>query len=115
VSDSSQPHSGSNDGLCATDASHDCGIYQDVIAPATGTYTVTFYANADHTGGLIGVDVNRANVAYNNVGVRGVGNYGGAYTMTFSANKDDTIHVWMYAPAAAGYVVIDDVVLLPPS
>jgi hypothetical protein len=44
--------------------------------------------------------------------VRGFGNYGSPYVMSFSAAAGDTIHVWMFSPASPGYVVIDDVSLV---
>ena len=41
--------------------------------------------------------------------VRGFGNYGSAYSMSFDASAGDTIRVWMSSLAAPGYAVIDDV------
>ena len=89
-------------------------MYQDLIAPATGDYTFTIYANADKAGGLVGVNVNGINVATSDVIARGFGNYGTSYTMTFSASQADTIRVWMYSPASPGYVVVDDATLTSP-
>ena len=110
-SETNQPHTGAKNGVCFTSTNLDCGMYQDVTAPASGTYTLTFYANADRAGGLIGADVNGSLATSSNVAVRGVGNYGAAYTMTFWASAGPTIHVWMYSPATPGSVVIDDVSL----
>ena len=56
----------------------------------------------------MGVNVNAMLAAFRDVEVRGFRNYGSAYTMSFDASAGDTIRVWMYSPAAPGYVVIDD-------
>ena len=113
-SDSSQPRSGANNGACSTQDYLDCGIYQVVTAPSTGTYTLTFFATADRDGGLVGANVNDALAASSPVEARGFRNYGAPYTMTFDATVGDTIIVWMYSPAIPGYVVIDDVSLIGP-
>jgi len=113
-SDSTQPHSGANNGVCMTTDALDCGIYQEVTAPSTGTYQLTFSATADRDGGLIGANVNGAFAVSSPVEARGVGHYGAAYTMTFAAMAGDTIRVWMYSPAIPGFVVIDDVSLIGP-
>lgn len=113
VSDSTHPHSGSNDGLCSTSSNLDCGIFQNVPAPATGNYTLTFYANANKTGGLVGANVNGSGAASSNVAVRPT--YGDTYTMAFSAAQGQTIQVWMYSPNTPGYVSIDDVTLAGPN
>ncbi len=110
-SETNQPHRGAQDGACWATTDADCGMYQEVVAPSTGTYTVAFYANADRTGGDVGVNVNDSTVAWQAVEVRGFGNYGAPYTMTFTATQGDTIRVWMFSPATPGYVVIDDVSL----
>jgi hypothetical protein len=111
-SDTSQPYSGANNGACSTTAALDCGIYQEVTAPSTGTYMLTFYATADRDGGLIGADVNGALAISSPVEARGFRNYGAPYTMTFQATAGDRIRVWMYSPAMPGFVVIDDVSLV---
>ena len=113
-SDSSQPRSGANNGACSTQDYLDCGIYQVVTAPSTGTYTLTFFATADRDGGLVGANVNDALAVSSPVEARGFRNYGAPYTMTFNATTGDTIIVWMYSPAIPGYVVIDDVSLIGP-
>ena len=81
VVDTRQPHSGRQHGACSSGASLDCGITQQVIAPASGSYTLTFYANADRTGGWIGANVNSSLGASAPVEVRGFGNYGAPYVM----------------------------------
>jgi hypothetical protein len=79
-----------------------------VVVPASDNYVVTFYANADRTGALIGANVN--GVGHANVEPRGT-DYGAPYSFRFRANTGDTIRVWMYSPATRGSAVIDDVVL----
>jgi hypothetical protein len=106
-SETHQPRSGSKNGACWTTEFLDCGIYQNIAAPANGTYTYAIYASADRAGGLVGVDVNGANAVSRSVDVRPFGDYA-LYTMTFTAQAGDTVHVWMYSPAVPGYVVIDD-------
>jgi hypothetical protein len=86
-------------------------MYQEVIAPGTGSYTLTFFANADRDGGFVGANVNGTGAASSSVAVRGFGNYGTMYSIGFNAVAGDTIRVWMYSPASPGYVVIDDVSL----
>lgn len=54
-SESAEPHSGSANGACRTVSSLDCGIYQDVAAPADGTYTFSAFANASRAGAWVGV------------------------------------------------------------
>jgi phosphatidylserine/phosphatidylglycerophosphate/cardiolipin synthase-like enzyme len=112
-SETNQPHSGAKNGACWTPTSGDCGIYQEVTAPATGQYTLVFWATADRTGGWVGANVNGQNAAGNAVSARGFGNYA-QYTMTFQAAAGSTIRVWMYSPSTPGYVVIDDVSLTTP-
>ena len=107
-----QPYSGANNGVCMTSDPVDCGIYQEVTAPSTGAYMLTFYATADRDGGLVGANVNGDLAASGPVEARGFRNYGAPYTMTFQATAGDTIRVWMYSPAISGYVAIDDVSLI---
>jgi hypothetical protein len=112
-SETNQPHTGANNGACSTTTFEDCGMYQDVTAPADGTYVLTMFATADRSGGLVGVDVNGASAQSQPVTVRSFGNYGASpYTMRVTAAAGDTLHVWMYSPASPGYVVIDDVALV---
>jgi hypothetical protein len=111
-SDTNQPYSGGRNGVCLTSAPLDCGIYQEVTAPSTGTYTLTFYATADRDGGLVGANVNGDLAVSSPVETRGFRNYGAPYIMTFQATAGDTIRVWMYSPAIPGYVAIDDVSLI---
>jgi hypothetical protein len=113
-SETHQPHAGSQNGACWSTSSLDCGMYQEVTAPAPGEYTFTIYANANRAGGLVGVNVNGVAVATAKVITRGFGNYGTPYTMKFSASPGQTIRVWMYSPPSPGYVVIDDATLTRP-
>jgi hypothetical protein len=110
-SETNQPHSGTHDGACWATTYEDCGMYQEVTAPVTGTYNLVFSANADRPGGLVGVNVNGQPIGYANVEVNGFGNYGAQIPIVSTANQGDTIRVWMYSPATPGYVVIDDVLL----
>jgi hypothetical protein len=105
-----QPHSGAKNGACWTTEYLDCGIYQEVTAPSTGTYTLRMWATADRAGGLVGADVDQQFAVSRNVDVRPFGDYR-EYVMTFPASAGDVIRVWMYSPAWPGYVVIDDVTL----
>jgi len=111
-SETNQPHSGLQNGACWATTDQDCGMYQEVNAPTTGSYTLTIFANADRPGGLVGANVNGQTANSAPVDVRGFGTYGAPYVIAFSANAGDTIRVWMYSPATPGYVVIDDVSLV---
>ncbi len=106
-SETHQPRSGLKNGACWTTEHLDCGIYQEVSAPVSGSYTFRIYASADRTGGLVGVNVNGSTAASRDVARRPFGVYE-PYTMTFSAIAGDVIRVWMYSPPVPGYVVIDD-------
>jgi hypothetical protein len=107
VSETNEPHTGAQDGACRSTTDQDCGIYQEVTAPATGSYTLTIYADADRPGGLVGVNVNGQSAASADIAVQGFDDYG-SYTMGFAASAGDVIRVWMYSPATPGSVVIDD-------
>jgi hypothetical protein len=107
-SETSEPHSGAMNGACRTTSALDCGIYQDVVAPADGHYTFTVYANASRPGAWIGVNVNNAGVQSTPLEVRGAGSYGTPYSLMFTASAGDTIRVWLYSPNVAGSAVIDD-------
>jgi hypothetical protein len=108
-----QPRTGSRNVACWTPEYRDCGVYQEVTAPASGTYSLVLFATADRSGGLVGVNVNDSGVVSASVDPRDFGDYA-PYTMTFSANRGDVIRVWMYSPAVPGYVVMDDVTLRSP-
>jgi len=109
VSETATPHSGAQDAVCRT-TSADCGIYQEVIAsqPAK-TYAFVVYVRSDHPGALIGANVNGTTLASRGVQVGGYQLYG---VSVFVPNAGDVIRVWMYAPAAAGFVAIDDAMLV---
>ncbi len=109
-SEVNQPRSGFTNGACWTPAFLDCGIYQEIIAPATGSYSLRVYASADRPGGLVGANVNGYVATSADVAVRPFGDYA-LYSATFDATIGDVIRVWMYSPASPGYVVIDDVSL----
>lgn len=110
-SETHQPRSGAKNGACWTTGYLDCGIYQEVAAPVTGTYTLRVYATADRSGGLVGANVNGLTAASQEVAVRPFGDYA-LYTLSFAASVGDVIRVWMYSPAWPGYVVIDDASLV---
>jgi hypothetical protein len=111
-SEFNQRHNGVKNGACWATTNDDCGMYQEAIAPVSGSYTLSIFANADRPGGLVGANVNGMTAASLSVPVLGFGNYGVApLVMNFSAQAGDVIRVWMYSPATPGYVVIDDVVL----
>lgn len=114
-SETNQPRSGEKNGACWTTDNLDCGMFQDLSAPSTGTYTLTIYANADRPGALVGANVGESTAAFTEVDVRGFANYGNAYVLTFTASKGQTIRIWMYSPAVPGYLVIDDATLTGPS
>ena len=106
TSETADPRSGIQNGACRT-TSQDCGIYQEVTAPASGTSSFWFslYAQADHPGGLVGINSNGTLITSFPVQVGGYQNYSGVVF----ANAGDLIRVWMYAPPTPGYVAIDDV------
>src|SRR5881394_747697 len=64
-SETNQPRSGAKNGACWSTDGTDCGIYQNVTAPSTGTHTYTVWAAADVAGGLVGADVNGVNSGTN--------------------------------------------------
>lgn len=80
-SETNQPRTGSQNGACWTPEFLDCGLYQDVIAPLTASYTFRIYATADRPGGLVGVNVNGALAISADVEPRGFGNYGSSYEL----------------------------------
>jgi hypothetical protein len=106
-SETHQPRSGAQNGACWTPSFLDCGIYQDVIAPAAGQYTLQIYAAADRSGGFVGANVSGAAAASAEVLPGPFGGYR-LYSLAFSANAGEVIRVWMYSPALPGYVVIDN-------
>jgi hypothetical protein len=109
-SETAEPQNGVKNGACRTTRSLDCGIYQDIVAPATGLYTLTTFTNANKFGGLVGWDIDGAFVASTSVTVGAPGSYNrSAFSYQVTAGR--TIHVWMYSSAAPGSVVIDDVIL----
>jgi hypothetical protein len=96
-------HGGLYNGACRTTQSLDCGIYQDLIIPATDNYQLTVYASADHPGGLLGVNLNQGGLTVQVA----EGGYQ-PYVIGFYARAGDAIRVWMYAPPTPGFIAIDD-------
>jgi hypothetical protein len=109
-SETNQPHSGTQNGACWTTEFFDCGLYQEVSAPATGEYTLRVFASADRSGGVVGINLNGRTETLSDVAARDFGVYD-EYTLPFHAQAGDVIRVWMYSPPVPGYVVIDDVSL----
>jgi hypothetical protein len=98
------PHSGLQNGACRTTQTLDCGIYQDLVVPATGEYLLTVYTSADRPGGLVGVNIAAGRAQQ--VVVK-EGGYQ-PYVFGLYLNAGDRIRVWMYSPATPGSVTIDD-------
>ncbi len=109
-SETAQPHSGSQNGVCSQTTFEDCGIYQEVTAPEDGVYVFTIFANASHSGAFVGVNADGGNAIVAPVDVHAFGVYE-EYTMFFHANAGSLLRVWMYSPPSPGDVVIDDAVL----
>jgi hypothetical protein len=108
VSETANAHGGAQNGVCRT-TSLDCGIYQEVISPQADTnFAFSIHARANHPGGLIGVNVNGQLFSSRAVLVGGYQDVG---ITLFTPNAGDVIRVWMYAPAIAGFVAIDDAIL----
>jgi hypothetical protein len=110
------PHTGSLNGACIQTTFQDCGLYQEVVAPADAAYTLSFFATADRSGSLVGLNVNGQNVQSTDVPARGVGDYGSApIVLHFTAGSGSTIRVWLYSPASPGITALDDVTLTQDS
>src|SRR4030095_11953434 len=107
-SETNQPRSGEKNGACWTTENRDCGMFQDLVAPKSGTYTLTIYANSALPGALGGANVNDESVVSADVAVRGFANYGDAYVLTFQATQGQTIRVAMASPAAPGSLLLGD-------
>ncbi|GCE30216.1 hypothetical protein KDA_57000 [Dictyobacter alpinus] len=102
------PHSGSHDAYLHPTSSSDVGMAQTITAPTSRTYTLTAYA-ANNTGNVqLGVDVNGTQVK--NIEVAGNVGYQ-QYTTSFTANAGQSIKIWYYAHAIAGWATLDDVSL----
>jgi hypothetical protein len=83
----------------------DCGLYQDVAVPSAGTYTLTTYTDASRAGALVGWNVN--GVSLESASIVGGGYVRHTFTHQFAGGE--TIRVWLYSPATAGWAVIDEV------
>ena len=57
-SETAAPHGGAKNGACRTTTSADCGMFQDLKIPMTGSYQFQVYIAADHSGGLVGLNLN---------------------------------------------------------
>jgi len=105
-----QPHGGFKDGVCETTAALDCGLYQDVVLPTTGKYALTFYANANKAGVVVGYNLAGRTLSIP-IEQRPDG-YGASYFVGTHGQAGDVIRIWLYAPASPGRAVIDDVQLV---
>ncbi len=106
-SETAAPFSGFKDGACRTTSSLDCGIYQEVTVPVAGNYLFTVYASTDKPGALVGMNLNGSGSGR----PVAVGGYA-PYSIGVYAVAGDVIRVWMYSPASAGSVTIDDATLM---
>jgi hypothetical protein len=106
-SETAAPHSGAKNGACRTTTSADCGMFQDFTIPMTGNYVFAVYIGADHQGGLVGVNVNGPRISGSVLASIDAGDYKG-YAIEFFAAAGDSVRVWVYGPAAAGAIVVDD-------
>jgi hypothetical protein len=106
------PQGGRQNGACIQTTYQDCGLYQEVVAPETGSYGLTYFVTSDRGGGLVGVNLNGQAQTSQEIPVRAQGNYGAVpQTLHFFTTAGTTIRVWMYSPASPGFTAIDDVVL----
>jgi hypothetical protein len=107
VSETTLPHSGNLNAACRT-TTRDCGVHQDVTGQ-TGDLVFRIYARADHPGALVGVNVDGRLTASLRVQPGGYQPY---EIGLFSPTPNSVIRVWLYAPAIAGVVAIDDAELV---
>jgi hypothetical protein len=114
VSETTMPHTGQKNGACHT-ATGDCGLYQDITAEQdaqTGNLLISVYARADHSGGLVGVNVDGKSAITMRVSPGGYQRYTAGFCVcSFSSNPNPVVRVWMYSPAG-GTITIDDVELV---
>lgn len=108
ASESVKPRSGVNDGACRTSSALDCGLYQDIVIPVSGAYTLTIYAAASGPGASVGWNVNGALIASSNIAASDYL----AVTFSHPLTAGDTVRVWLYSSASPGWAAIDDVSLL---
>jgi len=108
--ETAHPHAGAKNAACQSTASQDCGIRQEWTVPQRGAYMLTFFANADRPGALIGIDINGTSMPAGPVDVREPGNYT-EYQWGLVLSAGDTLRVWMYSPANGARVMLDDVTL----
>jgi len=106
-SETAAPRSGAKNGACRTTTSADCGMFQDITIPMTGNYQFVVYIGADHQGGLVGLNVNGPRLSGSVMASVDAGAYK-PYVIEFFAVAGDSVRVWVYAPAAAGAIVVDD-------
>jgi hypothetical protein len=110
VAETALPHTGTQNGACRT-TSQDCGIYQDVSG-SSGNLLFSVYARADHPGAFLGVNVDGHAVTGTPVFVGGYQRYTVGFCTCSVTSSAAVIRVWIYAPATAGVVAIDDAELV---
>jgi hypothetical protein len=110
IVETAHPHSGAKNASCRSTDSEDCGIHQEFLVPQRGAYILTFHANADKAGALVGIDINGASYPAAPVDVREPGTYA-EYAFGLILSAGDTLRVWTYSPANGATVVLDDVTL----
>jgi O-glycosyl hydrolase len=103
------PFAGLKDAYLHPTTSADVALYQNVTAPATGTYVLTAHAAANAANlATLGVDV--GGVEKGSAVIRNTGKYQ-YYQLKFQANAGQTIKVWYYAARGSGWATIDEIVL----
>jgi len=108
VSDNSFPYEGFNAGVCSQTTFDDCGLYQEVTIPATGTYVFSVRATSTQSGSFVGVNINGLSFQSLPIDMWPKGTWGSPpYMISFSANKGDIVRVWMYSPATPTWTAID--------
>ena len=108
VSDSSSPYEGFNAGVCSQTTFDDCGLYQEVTIPATGTYVFSVRATSTLSGAFVGVNINGLSFQALPIDLWPKGVWSSPpYTIPFSANKGDIVRVWMYSPGTPTWTAID--------
>lgn len=107
--ETSYPFNGLKDAYLHPTATSDVALYQNVVAPTTGTYILTAHA-ATNTASFASLGVDVAGVQQGNVSIKNTSKYQ-YYQVKFQANAGQTIKVWYYAKKGTGWATIDQVTL----